>query len=303
MAVARAQAVVNGVTINLAYNATSKKWSGSGSAPTKSSYPKGGYYNVTLTAWDEAGNKTTVDATHTTLGSALRLVVKELTAPVLTLTYPSASARIINNKPEITWTVTDNDSGVNPNTIGITIDSGTKITGTSITKEAVSGGYKCTYTPGSALSDGSHTIKVDASDYDGNAATQKSVTFIIDTVPPTLNISAPAEGVKTNNATVTVSGKTNDATSAPVTLTVKLNNGTAENVTVGTDGSFNKSVTLVEGSNTITVVATDAAGKTTTITRTVVLDTHAPAFSDIVITPNPVNVGVSFTVSVTITDT
>ena len=26
MAVARAQAVVNGVTINLAYNATSKKW-------------------------------------------------------------------------------------------------------------------------------------------------------------------------------------------------------------------------------------------------------------------------------------
>lgn len=303
MAVARAQAVVNGVTINLAYDATSKKWSGSGSAPTKSSHPKGGFYNVSLTAWDEAGNSTTIDATHTTLGSALKLVVKELTAPVITITYPSASARIINNKPAITWTVKDDDSGVNPDTIGITVDSGTKVTGSAITKKAITGGYECTYTPGQALTDGSHTIKVDASDYDGNAATQKSVTFVIDTVPPTLNISAPAEGAKTNNTTVTVSGKNNDVTSAPVTLTIKLNNGAAENVTVGTDGSFNKALTLVEGSNTITVVARDAAGKTTTITRTIVLDTHAPSFSDIVITPNPVNVGVSFTVSVTITDT
>lgn len=30
------------------------------------------------------------------------------------------------------------------------------------------------------------------SDYDGNAAAQKSVTFKIDTVPPTLSITSPA---------------------------------------------------------------------------------------------------------------
>ena len=64
----------------------------------------------------------------------------------------------------------------------ITIDSGSKITGDGIKKETVSGGYRCTYTPTTALSDGPHTIKIDASDYDGNAAVQKSVKFTIDTV-------------------------------------------------------------------------------------------------------------------------
>lgn len=50
MAVSRAQAVVNGVTINLSYDGTSKKWTGSGTAPTTSSYTKGGFYNVKITA-------------------------------------------------------------------------------------------------------------------------------------------------------------------------------------------------------------------------------------------------------------
>ena len=302
MAVSRAQAVVNGVTINLSYDGTSKKWTGSGTAPTTSSYTKGGFYNVKITAWDDAGNEATVDASNASLGSALKLVVKELTAPTMAFTYPSASARITSNKPTITWTVTDNDSGVNQSSIGITIDSGTKVTGSSIMKTAISGGYSCSYTPGSSLSDGSHTIKIDASDNDGDAATQKSVTFIIDTVPPTLNITTPNDGIKTNKTSITVSGTTNDVTSSPVTLTVKLNSGNAEAVTVNNDGSFSKDLTLADGANTITITAKDSAGKTTTIVRNVTLDTHAPAFSNIVITPNPVNVGVGFTVSVTITD-
>ena len=164
--------------------------------------------------------------------------------------------------------VTDNDSGVNPDTIGITIDSGSKVTGSAITKTAITGGYDCTYTPTTALADGSHTIKIDAADNDGNAATQKSVTFKIDTVPPTLSVTAPVNGLITNKAACTVTGTTNDITSSPVTVTVKLNSGSAEAVTVGADGFFSKALTLVSGGNTITVVATDSAGKSTTVTRT-----------------------------------
>ena len=92
----------------------------------------------------------------------------------------------------------------------------------------------------------------------------------VDTVPPTLNVTSPAEGLVTNNATVTVKGTTNDATSSPVTVKV---NGTA--VTVDASGNFSTTVTLTEGSNTITVVATDSAGKATTVTRKVTLDTKA----------------------------
>lgn len=302
MSVARANAVVNGVTIELTKNSTTGKWEASGTAPAKSSYAKEGhYYGVILNAWDDAGNQTMVDVTDTKLGQALKLVVKEKVAPVITITYPTASAVMTNNKPTIKWTVMDEDSGVNQATIGITIDSGSKIT-SGITKTEITGGYECGYTPATALSDGSHTIKIDASDNDGNAATQKTVTFKVDTVPPTLSVSSPADKLITNKSACTVSGTTNDATSSPCKVTVKLNSGAAENVAVNTDGTFSKVLTLAAGANTITIVSTDSAGKSTTVVRTVTLDTAAPVFNSVTITPNPVDCGKTFTISVDISD-
>ena len=297
------QAIVNGQTYTLTLNSSTGKYEATLTVPATSSYPLDGhYYPVTIKATDDAGNTATKDATDTTLGSSLRLQVKEKTAPVIAVTVPTASALLTNNKPTITWKVTDDDSGVNPSTIGLTIDSGSKITGDAITKTAITNGYQCTYTPTTALSDGSHTLKFDASDHDGNAAAQKSVTFKVDTVPPTLSVTAPTADLVTNKAACTVTGKTSDVTSGPVTLTIKLNNGTATEVTVGSDGSFSKALTLTEGVNTITVVATDGAGKKTTVTRTVTLKTSAPVIQSVTITPNPVDAGKTFIISVEVTD-
>lgn len=298
MAIKTAQVIVNGTTINLSYNSSTGKWEGTGTAPAKSSYNQSGhYYGVTVRATDDAGNQTTKDASDSTLGASLRLTVKETVAPVISITAPTDSATLVNNQPLITFTVTDEDSGVNPATIGITIDSGNKITGEAIKKTTIANGYSCSYTPPEALADGTHTIKVDALDYDGNAADQKSVKFKIDTVPPTLSVSSPADKLVTNKATVTVSGVTNDVTSSPVTVTV---NG--DKVTVNNDGTFSTTVTLTTGNNTITVVAKDSAGKTTTITRTVKYDPNPPKITGVTITPNPVNTGKTFTISVTISD-
>lgn len=119
----------------------------------------------------------------------------------------------------------------------------------------------------------------------------------MDTVPPTLTITAPAEGLVTNKTTITVTGKTDDATSKPVTVTV---NGAA--ATVGTDGFFSKDVTLTNGANKITIIAKDKADKTTTITRNVTLDTAAPVIKSITLTPNPVDCGKTFVIAVEITD-
>ena len=303
MAVKTVQAIINGATTTLTYNSSTGKWEATITAPSTSSYNNndGHYYPVTIKATDEAGNVTTKNDTDTTLGNSLKLKVKEKTAPVITITYPSASALITNNKPAIAWKVTDNDSGVNSGSIKITIDSGTAITA-GITKTAITGGYQCSYTPTTALADGSHTIKIDASDNDGNAASQKSVTFKIDTVPPTLNVTAPAAGLITNKAACNVTGTTNDITSSPVTVTVKLNSGSAEAVSVGADGSFSKALTLAAGANTITVVATDSAGKSTTVTRTVTLDTVAPTIKAVTLTPNPVDAGKTYVISVEVTD-
>ena len=301
MAVKTVQVVINGQTHTLTYNATTKKYEATITAPSTSSYNQNGhYYNVKVKATDEAGNSVTKDATDTTLGSSLQLKVKEKVAPVISITAPSSSAKLTNNKPVINWTVTDADSGVNPSTIKLIIDSQTITTG--ITKTQSGKNYTCSYTPTTALSDGTHTIKVSASDYDGNVATQKSVTFTVDTVPPELSVSAPVDNLVTNQSSLVVKGTTNDITSSPVTLTIKLNGGTEQTVEVGSDGSFTKTLTLVTGENTIVITAKDGAGKTSTVTKKVVLDQTAPVIQSVTISPNPVNAGAIYTISVEVTD-
>lgn len=304
MAVKSVQAVINGMTVTLTYNSSNGKYEATVTAPAKSSYNvnSGHYYPVTVKATDEAGNTTTKTDSDATLGASLKLKVKEKVAPTISISGPTTGSYLTTSKPSIIWTVTDADSGVNPSMIGITIDSGSKITGDGIKRETVSGGYRCTYTPTTALSDGPHTIKIDASDYDGNAAAQKSVKFTIDTVPPTLSITSPSDKLVTNKTEITVTGKTNDVTSSPVTLTIKLNGGNAETVEVGTDGSFSKSLTLSAGVNTITTVARDAAGKTTTVVRTITVDQTAPVIKSVTIAPNPVDAGKTYLISVEVTD-
>lgn len=301
MAVKAVQVVINGQTHTLTYNATTKKYEATITAPSTSSYNQNGhYYNVKVKVTDEAGNSVTKDATDATLGSSLQLKVKEKVAPVISITAPSSSAKLTNNKPVIKWTVTDTDSGVNPSTIKLIIDSQTITTG--ITKTQSGKNYTCSYTPTTALSDGTHIIKVSASDYDGNVATQKSVTFTVDTVPPELSVSAPVDNLVTNQSSLVVKGTTNDVTSSPVTLTIKLNGGTEQAVEVGSDGSFTKTLTLVTGENTIVITAKDGAGKTSTVTKKVVLDQTAPVIQSVTILPNPVNAGATYTISVEVTD-
>lgn len=302
MAVKTVQAIINGQTHTLTYNSTSKKYEATITAPSGSSWNvnAGHYYPVQLKATDEAGNVTTKADTDATLGDSLKLKVKEKVAPVITITAPTASARLTNNKPTVTFTVTDTDSGVNPDTIKITI--GSSVITSGITKTQNGKNYTCSYVPTTALPEGSNTIKVDASDFDGNAAAQKSVTFVVDTVPPTLSVTAPVDNLITNQAACTVTGTTNDATSSPCTVTVKLNAGAAEAVTVNADGTFSKALTLVAGSNTITVVSTDTAGKSSTVTRTVTLDQVAPTIKSVTITPNPVDAGKTYVISVEVTD-
>ncbi len=303
MAIKTVQAIINGTTYTLTFNPNTGYYEADITAPSKSSYNinSGHYYPVTVKATDTANNTVTANDSHAEFGNALRLRVREVTKPVITITSPTESQRMTNNKPTVAWKVTDDDSGVNPGTIGIAIDSGSKIT-SGITKTAITGGYQCSYAIPSALSDGSHTVKCDASDYDGNAATQRSVTFIVDTVPPALSVASPANNLVTNNKSVTVSGTTSDATSSPVTLTIRLNSGSAQAVTVGSNGAFSTGLTLAEGVNTIVITATDSAGKTTSVTRTVTVDTAAPVISEVVITPNPVSVGDIFKIQVKVTD-
>jgi len=296
MAIKTVRAQINGTWHTLTLNTSTGKYEKTITAPSVTSYNQDGhYYNVTVEATNDAG--TSASASGTTMAS-LRLRVLEKIKPVITITSPSSGAYVTNNKQPVIFTITDevNGSGVNLSTVVVKLDN-TAVPAAQITSAAITNGYRFTYTPATALSDGSHTITVNASDYDGNAAVQKSTTFKVDTVAPVLNVTAPVNNLITNKASLTVAGTTNDVTSSPVTVKITLNNTDQGAVTVGSNGAFSKQINLAEGSNTIVITATDSAGKSTTVTRTVKLDTSVPQIKSATITPNPVDAGATMVIS------
>ena len=299
MAIKTVKATINGQTYDLTLNSASGKWEATITAPGKTSYNlAGGYYNVSVEATNEAGTKGSADASTV---DGLKLVVKETVAPVITIVSPTAGAYVANSKQPVVFNITDETggSGVDISTLVVKQD-GTAVAAANITHTAITNGYSVTCTPSAALSDGSHTVTINCKDHDGNAAAEKSTTYTVDTVPPTLNVTSPADGLITAASSVTVAGTTNDATSSPVVITISLNGTDQGTIPVGTGGTFSKVVTLKEGSNTIIVKARDSAGKESSVTRTVTLDTSVPKIKAATITPNPVDTGKTMVISVTI---
>lgn len=306
MAIERVKVNINGVEHELTYNSSTGRYEKTVTAPNVTSYNvnAGHYYPVTVEAMNTAGTKTTVNDQSPTIGSSLRLRVLEKVKPTINITSPGAGAYISNSRQPIVFQLRDeaNGSGIDISTLALKIDSGATVgSGSSgMVVNKVSNGYDCTYTPPSALSDGNHTVTINVKDFDGNAANQASRTYKVDTVPPVLNITSPSNNFITNNASIVVQGTTNDATSTPVTVDIKLNGVDQGPVTI-TNGSFSKSLSLREGSNTIVITSTDASGQEATVTITGVLDTSAPKVDEVTITPNPVDAGNTVIISVKVT--
>lgn len=295
MAITKVRVKINGTWTNLTKDSAGK-WTGSVTAPANTSYNQsGGYFPITVEATNSAGTVTTVDATDTTLGSVLRLVVKETTKPVIKLVQPSNGAYISNNQLPIIFEVTDETggSGVNASTVALKLAGTTYKDGsTGMSKTAITDGYRFTFTPQAALSDGAKAIEITASDHDGNAAAKVTASYTVDTVPPTLTISSPQDGLATNQKNMVLTGITNDTLSSPVTVTV-MHGSASYTPAVANDGSFSQALVLTEGVNTIQIVSTDAAGKSTTINLTVTLDTSVPTIKSATFAPNPVNASAS----------
>ena len=297
MAIQSVRAQINGQWYTLNYNAANGKYEASITAPGQTSYNlPGGYYNVTVEATNTAGTTGTADAS--TL-DGLKLYVHETVAPVITILSPSSGAHVANAQQPVVFTVTDETggSGVDLDSVVVELD-GVQASSSEITHSTITNGYSFTYTPSQAMGDGSHTVTVNASDNDGNAAAEKSTTFFVDTVPPSLNITAPADGEIFATSTVAYAGTTNDATSSPVTIAVTLN-GEPQTAPTVSGGAFSGSFTgLSDGAYTAVFKATDAAGKSSSVTRNFTVDTSVPQIISASITPNPVDAGQTMLISV-----
>lgn len=304
MTISQVRVQVDGTWHTLTLNGSTGKYEKTITAPSTTSYNlSGGYYPLTVEVTNTAGTKTTKNHTDATLGSSLRLTVKETVKPTVTIMSPANDAHVSNNRQPIVFKLRDEAGGSGINLSSLEIKKGTTLQslGANLVATPVSDGYDCTWTPPSALSDGSHMFTINVSDNDGNTPTFSATrAFTVDTIPPTLSVSNPSNGFVTNNSTMVVQGSTNDVTSSPVTVSIKLNNVDQGTIPL-TSGNFSKSLTLANGSNTIVVTSADGVGRVTTVTITGTLDTSAPVISSVTLTPNPVDAGASVVISVTVT--
>lgn len=207
----------------------------------------------------------------------------EIVPPVVTITSPTAGSWYTNAQTPVAFTLTDNEggSGVDLASLSFVLDGealGSTSPGMACT--ASGNGYTCVYTPPEALSEGAHTVSITVSDAAGNVSNTAEVGWNIDTVGPNLGVTSPADGLVTNNPTLTISGTASDASSGLVRVTI---NGSPATVT---ERAFSQTVTMEEGQNEYTIVATDAVGHTSTVTRSVLLDTTPPEFVSVDIGPD-----------------
>ncbi len=169
--------------------------------------------------------------------------------------------------------------------------------GSAITVEVLSGasvvatytatrsGTAWSITAGSALAQGSYTVRAKQSDVATNTGTSAAIAFTVDTVAPAVTLTAPANGASTNNTTPTLSGAAGTAAGDGTTVTVKIYNGASTGGTVaqtltanGSTGAWSVAAgTLAPGTYTAQATQADAAlNQGSSSANTFTVDTTAP---------------------------
>ena len=138
----------------------------------------------------------------------------------------------------------------------ITREDGSVITGAEITMPKTAG-FDVAKIP---LSAGSNVIEAVVVVGGVEGARSAPITVVRDTSPPVLTITAPTPGDIMNGDSVTVTGKTDKD------IDVQVRNettGTIEGGRSTVKGAFSVSITLRDGTNVLTITATDGAGNQT----------------------------------------
>lgn len=146
-----------------------------------------------------------------------------------------------------------------------------------------------------SLQEGLNLIQIQGTVTAGNKQFTETLSrkVVLNTAAPVLTIDAPQPGTYLNTASTVVTGTVGDL--SPVQL-VTVNGSPAQ---LSGSSYLSAPVSLAAGANTITVTATDAAGRTTTQRVVVYQDNVAPAISGVL----PVNGYISAQDTITVTGT
>jgi hypothetical protein len=179
---------------------------------------------------------------------------------VYTSLNPSDGSFINNAKPSIAAEYADDGIGINPAETKLFID------GVDVSAQAQATPNKVTYTPAAPLADGVHKVRLDIDDKAGNPATV-TWTFTLHTQPPKIKINSHRPNQYVNQSPLLITGSIDN-----VNVRVMVNGVVASQER----GVFSAKVNIVEGSNTITAVATDPFVNTGMDSIVVILDSKPP---------------------------
>jgi hypothetical protein len=240
-----------------------------------------GSYGYVLVATDIAGKTTTVN----------RTVNIDTTPPTVNLT--AIPAWVGSSAYTVSGTAADPNAGASGvASIQYQLDGGawTNAVWTDTSGGAnTSGTWSATL---SSMTEGNHSIVVQATDAAANTTTLGATAFGVDVNPPAVTETALGTTSQvTKNAAFTMTGTVTDSNPVSVagttlTVSVSVNGGAATPAAiVGSTWSFTQ--LKVDGTYSYLITATDASGKTATLNRLALVDSTPPALSVVAPTPTP----------------
>ena len=247
-------------------------------------------HTLTAVAKDAAGNTTTSVIVNVTVNNA------DTTPPTASITSPANNATV-SGTMTVSATASDN---VAMGSVQLQVD------GANVGSTDTSSPYNFSWNT-TSVSNGSHTLTTVAKDAAGNSATSASVKVTVnnsDTTPPTVSITSPANNA-TVSGSVTVSATASDNVGV-ASIQLQVDGANVGSADTSSPYNFSWNTTSVSNaSHTLTAVAKDAAGNTTTSASVRVTVNNAdttPPTASITSPANNATVSSTVTVSATASD-
>jgi hypothetical protein len=230
----------------------------SGTTFTDPGLANGTYYYRVIAA-DAAGNASQPS------NQANVTVNTDATPPTVSLTAPAANA-LVRGTVNVTANAADN---VGVQSVQFRVD------GNNVGSADTTSPYALSLDT-STLTNGSHQLSAVARDAAGNTTTSANVSVTIDNAAPAVSVTAPAAGAHLAGTVSLTASASDNVAVQDVQLRVDGNNVGSADTSSPYTASLN-TTTLSNGSHTLTAVARDTAGNSTTSASVaVVVDNQAP---------------------------
>ena len=194
-----------------------------------------GEHTVDVRATGLTGSSSTASVTF--------IVSTDNTAPTVSITSPANGSSHASTSVTVNWSASDGDgSGIA--LVEIKLDAGSFAPVTTNTR---------TFTN---LSEGAHNVTIRVTDSADNVG-EATVTFMVDTMAPTVTITSPEVGWETTESAVTITWTCSDVGCGVNRIEVRLDDGSYVSVGLVSERTFEE---LATGEHTVDVRVFDKAG-------------------------------------------